>query len=75
MMAWVWFTLLTLARLNTATDPHQGRRPAAREALLPGTGPPEEAAGGVRSFHAPVWMSLEGKNLSSAQHGFQLSIV
>lgn len=69
MMAWVWFTLLTLARLNTATDPHRGRRPAVLEALFLGTGPPTETAGGEKSYYAPVWKSLEGKNLACVLHG------
>lgn len=60
MMAWVWFTVLTLARLNIATDLHLGGRPAALEAQCLGTGPPRGTEGGENSYYAPVWTSLEG---------------
>lgn len=59
-MAWVWLTMLTLARLNTATDQHLGRRPAVLEAQFPGTEPPRRTEGGEKSYYAPVWKSLEG---------------
>lgn len=62
-MAWVWFTMLTLARLTTATDAPRGPRPAVLEAQFHGTGTPRGTEGGETSYYAPVWKSLEGRDL------------
>lgn len=60
-MAWVWISLVILARLNTADDPHRGTdgRLTGLEALF------SDAEGETRSlgrfFPVPLWKFLKGK--------------
>ncbi|GAA6233412.1 uncharacterized protein LOC108874599 [Lates japonicus] len=57
MMAWVWVCLVTLARLNTAEDPHRDADEglAALQALFSASEPPGESGSGGGFFPVPVW--------------------
>lgn len=63
MMAWVWISLVILARLNTADDPHRGTdgRLTGLEALFSDAEPPGETRSLVRFFPVPLWKFLKGK--------------
>ena len=67
MMAWVWISVLTLARLNTAQVPQEPHRAAGRalaglEALLSDSEPPVETRSRGTFFPVPVWKFVKGTN-------------
>lgn len=63
MMAWVWVTLMALARLNTVENPPQDADGglAGLEALFLDSEPPEETLSGGGFFSVPVWKFVKGK--------------
>lgn len=64
MMAWVWISLVTLARLNTTegTNRDADGGLAGLEALFSDSEPPVETRSGGSFFPVPVWKFLKGKN-------------
>lgn len=64
MMAWVWISLVSLARFNTAEEQHRDATGdlAGLEALFPDSEPPVGTGSGGRSFPVPVWKFVKGKS-------------
>lgn len=62
-MAWVWISLVSLARLHTA-EPHRDAAVslAGLEALFPDSELSVGTGGRARSFPVPVWKFMKGKS-------------
>nr|XP_029133734.1 uncharacterized protein LOC109986333 isoform X1 [Labrus bergylta] len=66
MMAWVWVSLLALARLSTEQEPHRDavRGPAGPQVLTSDSEPQDETRIGRRFYPEPVWRFVEASQRS-----------